>query len=477
MLSVSAEFSDVPHAIGYADSPAGLLPIIRGIPASYPAATEADLAWLEDGIQHEAQHAAAATVLGCSSRFCITMTPLPGGGVHARPCCSWVSRRPLSKLAIASIAAAPSDPSPDDLADLRRMGYRDADDVAERIRRFNRRARYPLPLPAGAQNGYRGGARGWRRRVPHLIRRRLFGGLTMSTTENRIPELRVRRGVSHAVTSAGLILGTFIAVLAMTNGLRLRLGGMPELPGVVFGALLVWALFVAAAFLLAEMTRRHHKTAARYAARQGSRGASAGGQALRRQALVLFEIGVAWAGPRWHTRTTRTRSAPDDVTPAAPVSPSADNAEVSQPEGEDMTTPLSGRGRVSRIAPDRRARRVASRTGGPISTLWAALERRALDFDPEGEGDYLDYLNEDTVGISALAEANVEVYGGMTNDKGADPQAVAAFHDYADALVHAAEMATAAKKAWTERYELPRESAAEGVQMTHDGRFITGEGD
>jgi hypothetical protein len=151
MVDVSAEFSDVPHAIGYADSPAGLLPIIRAIPASYPAATEAHLAMLEAEILHEAEHAAAASALGCSSRFCITMTPLPGGGVHARPCHSCVSSRPLSKLALASITAAPSRLSPDDLADLRDMGYRDADDVAERIREFNRRACQPLPLPAGAK--------------------------------------------------------------------------------------------------------------------------------------------------------------------------------------------------------------------------------------------------------------------------------------------------------------------------------------
>lgn len=305
--------------------------------------------------------------------------------------------------------------------------------------------------------------------------------LFMSTTsQDRIPELRVHRGIiSRPVAVTGAVFGTAIAITAMTAGLRLRLGGMPAILGAFFGVLLLWLLIVAASVVLAEVTRRHHKTAARYAARQGGRGASAAGRAIRRQLEGLFIDGVAWAGPRWHARTSVRRGEAAPAAPTvpmtAPASPSADSAEVIQPEGENMTTLT--RGHVSRIAPDRRARRVASRVGGLVSSLWDALVRRALDFDPESEADYLDFLNEDAVGISAYAEAVVEVYEGMANVKGADKQAVAALHDYADSLVHSAEMAAVAKKQFAERYELARESAASGVEMTHDGRFITGEGD
>ena len=49
-------------------------------------------------------------------------------------------------------------------------------------------------------------------------------------------------------------------------------------------------------------------------------------------------------------------------------------------------------------------------------------------------------------------------------------------HDVADAAAHAAETMSAAKQKFTDHYELPREFAANGGLMTHDGRWVTGEG-
>jgi hypothetical protein len=49
-------------------------------------------------------------------------------------------------------------------------------------------------------------------------------------------------------------------------------------------------------------------------------------------------------------------------------------------------------------------------------------------------------------------------------------------HDVADAAAQAAETMGAAKAKFTEHYELPREFAGNGGLMTHDGRWITGEG-
>jgi hypothetical protein len=301
----------------------------------------------------------------------------------------------------------------------------------------------------------------------------------MSTTsQDRIPELRVRPGVSKAVVWSGVALGTTLAILAMMHGARLHLGGMPALPGAVFGVLVEWALFVATAILAAEMTRRHHKTAARYAAQQGSRGASAGGQALRRHALMFLDKSADWAAPRWHARTGSTRT-PDEITQpipsAAPASPSADSAEVNPTEGENMTTPT--RGLVSRISPDRRAQRTASRSGAVIPAEWGHVVTQTADFDPEDDGHLLDWMGGQVAGVAAYGEALVEVYEGLTRDKGADPKAAAAIHDVADAIAHAAEMMAAAKAKFSEHYELPREYAANGGLMTHDGRWVTGEGD
>jgi hypothetical protein len=145
MIRPLAEFPYLPHA-RYASSPEGLRRLILDVLSPFP---DADLSFLEDQIPHEMEHAAAARALGCISHFTFSMIPRPGGW-HALPGHQWASRGPLSKLAIAAIAAAPAQLSLDDLTDLRRMGYRDAADVADRIRRFNRHAQHPLPMPANS---------------------------------------------------------------------------------------------------------------------------------------------------------------------------------------------------------------------------------------------------------------------------------------------------------------------------------------
>lgn len=148
-MKVSAGFTDVPYA-KYASTPEGLRSLIIETLAPFP---HADLSFLQTEIQHEAQHDAAARALGCTTRFAFSMIPLPDRSWQALPGHQWASERMLTKLAIASIAAAPACLSVNDRADLRSMGYRDAEDVAARIREFNRWARNPLPVPASVAAG------------------------------------------------------------------------------------------------------------------------------------------------------------------------------------------------------------------------------------------------------------------------------------------------------------------------------------
>ena len=70
----------------------------------------------------------------------------------------------------------------------------------------------------------------------------------------------------------------------------------------------------------------------------------------------------------------------------------------------------------------------------------------------------------------------VDFYEHCTAVVGIDPKASAMLHDVADAAAGAAETMGAAKAKFTEHYELPREFAANGGLMTHDGRWVTGEG-
>ena len=341
-------------------------------------------------------------------------------------------------------------------------------------------------------------------------------------------------GLSRAVIWTGIALGTALAVLAISDGARLRIGGMPSWLGMFLGAVLAWALIVMASVTLAELTRRHHKTARQYAARQGKRGALATGRAARSRWRALMARAAAWAGPRWQARQPADpRSEPPAVTPPAVTPPRRVCAACGNPEGgkfgplvtyreagpgggtylihrahfEDPATgyhgqpytpgpaagtaPAAGhltdttpggnmtqpaRGPASRITPDRRARRTAARTGGNVPSQWGPVVAQAADFEPESDGHLLDWMAGQVMGMTAYAEALIEAYETGVNAVGIDPKGLAALHDVADAAAHAAETMSGARTKFADHYELPREFAANGGLMTHDGRWVTGEG-
>jgi hypothetical protein len=151
LLPSPAGFRDAPHR-RYARTPDELRRLIRRALARFPGA---DPAAYEDQIVHETEHAAAAQALGCTSRFWFTVAPNPAvddlSVWYTQAGHSWASPVPLTKLAVAAIAAAPARLSDGDLADLYALGYRGADDVAKRIRRSGQ----TLPMPAGAQTNRR----------------------------------------------------------------------------------------------------------------------------------------------------------------------------------------------------------------------------------------------------------------------------------------------------------------------------------
>ena len=131
---------------------------------------------------------------------------------------------------------------------------------------------------------------------------------------------------------------------------------------------------------------------------------------------------------------------------------------------------------ASRIAPDRRARRTAGHTGGSIPSEWGPVVAQAADFEPESDGHLLDWMAGQVTGMAGYAEALIEAYETGVGAVGIDPKGLAALHDVADAAAHAAETMSGASKKFADHYELPREFAANGGLMTHDGRWVTGEG-
>ena len=306
---------------------------------------------------------------------------------------------------------------------------------------------------------------------------------------------QARTLVSRAVIWAGLALGTAVTVLAVMNGIRI-----PRLE-LVLSVLTTWALLALFAVVAVELLRRHHRAIGRHAVRYGKQGAAGAARHARRHGGTLRSWLVARAAPRWENREhrplmfRRLRSDPDSTAgddPDPDVEASASATDQSTGGNTTMTKGKlpriqSNNGQTGwlepadgwagdRISPERRARRTAAHTGGSIPSEWGPVVAQAADFEPESDGDLLDWMAGQVTGMAAYAEALIEAYETGVGTVGIDPKGLTALHDVADAAAHAAETMGAAKAKFTEHYELPREFAANGGLMTHDGRWVTGEG-
>jgi hypothetical protein len=304
-----------------------------------------------------------------------------------------------------------------------------------------------------------------------------------------------RLPASRPVLWTGIALGAFLAAEALLHRLVLPLG----LPGFVSAAITA-VLIVALAVILAELTRRHHRTVAGHAIRHGKRGAVASARHARQHGGTALQWLVAKAAPRWESREHRplmfrkvredegTETRRLDGEPETDADKrffdlresgysgliNQDGYAVSDPPANTPGGPVSTPN--SRIKTAHRAQRAAARSGGSVPSEWGPVIAETADFEPEDDGELLEWMNRQVTGLSAWAEALVDFYEHCTGVVGIDPKASAMLHDVADAAAGAAETMGAAKAKFTEHYELPREFAGNGGLMTHDGRWITGEG-
>jgi hypothetical protein len=153
----ATEFTDDPYM-----TPAETLDDLRILVAELNSRCQGqiDPGYIEEEIGHEDEHAAAARAVGFSKvRYGLMVRRYqrntPEGGVevltrwrvliqHVAPV------GPISKLAYATVVAAPSRLSDADAAALRDMGYRDAGDAAARVRTLAARTGRRLPVPRSA---------------------------------------------------------------------------------------------------------------------------------------------------------------------------------------------------------------------------------------------------------------------------------------------------------------------------------------
>jgi hypothetical protein len=328
--------------------------------------------------------------------------------------------------------------------------------------------------------------------------------------------------VSPAVLWTGIAAGVFIAVEAMVHGVVL-----PLALGVLADAALTFLLIVALAVVVAELTRRHHSTALRHAGRLSAAGATH----ARRHGRTALAWLAAKAGPRWEGRFRwpvlfgglrgqqegpEAEDQPEEAGgPTYSFGHAAQRAAWPVPSLEEATAraqqmsvggepyvvteyPTEGgpsrtvatyvHGKASqpaegsttmapsKISTGHRAQRAARTGAAGIPSEWAAVVGQTADFEPDSDAELLDWMARQVTGLSAWAEALVDTYEHCTAVIGIDPQASALLHDVADAAALAAETMGAARAKFAEHYELPREFAANGGLMTHDGRWITGDG-
>jgi hypothetical protein len=314
-----------------------------------------------------------------------------------------------------------------------------------------------------------------------------------------------RAGLSRAVVWTGMALGTCLAVLAIGDGARLRIGGMPSWAGVILGAIVVWLLISGAATGLAELTRRHHRAAARGAVRAGKRGGLAAGRgaaagvrgAVYRSRPARHRL-ANWAQRRWAARRgLGAGTQPGPVSPAGSAAPPAPTGTGGQPvpagafpgtgpgaapapaaAAQQNTNSTGGTATMTDTGPSvsDRARNLTAASGGSYPAEWKALVSVTADYEPEDDGDLLDWMASEVAGMSAYAEALTEVYETSVSSVGLDPVAMSALHDTADAAADAAAAMAFARQKFAAHYSEVREFAANGGLLPFDGRWMKGEG-
>ena len=65
---------------------------------------------------------------------------------------------------------------------------------------------------------------------------------------------------------------------------------------------------------------------------------------------------------------------------------------------------------ASRIKTEHRARRAAARSGGSVPSEWGPVIAQTADFEPEDDGQLLEWMARQVTGLSAWAEALVDFY-------------------------------------------------------------------
>jgi hypothetical protein len=178
----------------------------------------------------------------------------------------------------------------------------------------------------------------------------------------------------------------------------------------------------------------------------------------------------AAAAPPAERNTAMTETAPGGARPArrrqAGAAAGWDDPLPGQDPAAGWDDPLPAPRAAHRVPP-----------GWGTSGPWARLAADTAGFEPEDDGELLGWMAAEAAGMSGYGESLAEVYETVTSAVGVDPAALAALHDCAEDVAGAAAAMETARARFAAHYSEPREYAASGGVLPHDGRWVTGEGD
>jgi len=311
-------------------------------------------------------------------------------------------------------------------------------------------------------------------------------------------KVTARRTASRLALWAGVAAGTALVVLAEWNGVHPRIGGMPHWAGYAAGFAAVWLAAAGLAAWAAELLRRHHQALASGAWRHGRRGALAAARRARRHGGALAGRVNARAGARWASRGDTWRApllltrrpadggqhqgvgdqACDSGDDARPQAGSRDRPDGEPPAARPHSAPAGGAADpASAPAPaaatrNREATMTATRA---VPAYWHQVACATADFHPDSDAELLDWMSAEVAGMLGYGEALAELHEHCVTAVRADPAAMAALHDVADAAADCAEAMARAMDKFRQVYEAPREFVADGGVLPKDGDWLQGD--
>lgn len=153
------------------------------------------------------------------------------------------------------------------------------------------------------------------------------------------------------------------------------------------------------------------------------------------------------------------------------------------PETPPGPAPLAGPGKPTGSAGRRAQRRsgnlvIAAGAGGVTTPAWQHVVTETADFEPDDDGEWLEWSASQVIGLGSYAEALIEQYEYLIHVIGIDPAAVDGQLEFAEAVAEAVDRMSKAREDLVKFFAELREAAQEGrMPPKFRPHWVKGRGD